>query len=146
MKTYLPKTDEIERQWFIIDGQDAALGRLASVVAARLRGKHKAIFTPHLDTGDFIIVVNAEKINLSGRKAEQKTYYQHSGYPGGMTSIKAQHLRETTPEKLLRQAVRGMLPKNRLGRQLIKKLKVYSGSAHPHTAQQPAQLSLKELI
>jgi large subunit ribosomal protein L13 len=146
MKTYLPKPDAVEARWFVIDGQDAALGRLASVVASRLRGKHKAIFTPHLDTGDFIIVLNAEKINLSGRKAEQKTYYQHSGYPGGMTAIKAQKLREATPEKLLREAVRGMLPKNRLGRQLIKKLKIYSGPAHPHTAQQPAQLSVKELM
>jgi large subunit ribosomal protein L13 len=146
MKTYLPKTEELTERWFVIDGQDTALGRLASVVAARLRGKHKAIFTPHLDTGDFIIVVNAEKINLSGRKAEQKTYYQHSGYPGGMTSIKAWQLQETTPEKLLREAVKGMLPKNRLGRQLIKKLKIYRGSAHPHGAQQPAPLSLKELM
>jgi large subunit ribosomal protein L13 len=146
MKTHLPEIDKIERQWFLINGQDAVLGRLASIVASRLRGKHKAIFTPHLDTGDFIVVVNAEKIKLSGRKTEQKMYYQHSGYPGGMTSVNAKRLQEKTPEKLLREAVRGMLPKNRLGRQLIKKLKIYSGPAHPHIAQQPAELRLKELL
>ncbi|MDR1397982.1 MAG: 50S ribosomal protein L13 [Desulfarculales bacterium] len=146
MKTHLPEIDKIQRQWFVIDGREAVLGRLASIVASRLRGKHKAIFTPHLDTGDFIVVVNAEKIKLSGRKPEQKMYYQHSGYPGGMTSVTAKNLQEKTPEKLLREAVRGMLPKNRLGRQLIKKLKIYSGPAHPHIAQQPAELSLKELL
>ncbi len=142
MKTSLPKVDEISRQWFVIDGTDLVLGRLASVVASRLRGKHKAIFTPHLDTGDFIVVVNADKIKLSGRKIEQKMYYRHSGYPGGITAINAKHLQEQKPERMLRAAVQGMLPKNRLGRQLIKKLKVYSGPNHPHVAQQPAGLSL----
>ena len=142
MKTTLPKVDEISRQWFVIDGTDLVLGRLASVVASRLRGKHKAIFTPHLDTGDFIVIVNADKIKLSGRKIEQKMYYRHSGYPGGITGINAKRLLEEKPENLLRAAVRGMLPKNRLGRQLIKKLKVYAGPEHPHAAQQPAGLSL----
>ena len=146
MKTFLPKVDEIDRKWFVIDAADAALGRLASVVATRLRGKHKAIFTPHMDTGDFIVVVNAEKIKLSGRKVEQKMYHQHSGYPGGMTSVNAKRLQEKNPERMLRAAVQGMLPKNRLGRQLIKKLKVYVGPNHPHVAQQPTDLSLKELI
>lgn len=142
MKTSLPKVDEISRQWFVIDGTDLVLGRLASVVAARLRGKHKAIFTPHLDTGDFIVVVNADKIKLSGRKIEQKVYYRHSGYPGGISAINAKRLLAEKPERMLRAAVQGMLPKNRLGRQLIKKLKVYAGPDHPHAAQQPAGLSL----
>ena len=142
MKTSLPNIEEISRLWFVIDGTDLMLGRLASQVASRLRGKHKAIFTPHLDTGDFIIVVNADKIKLSGRKVEQKVYYRHSGYPGGMTAINAKRLRVEKPERMLRAAVQGMLPKNRLGRQLLKKLKVYTGPDHPHAAQQPVGLSL----
>ena len=142
MKTSLPKVDEISRQWFVIDGTDLVLGRLASQVASRLRGKHKAIFTPHLDTGDFIIVVNADKIKISGRKIEQKVYYQHSGYPGGITAINARRLLAERPERILRAAVQGMLPKNRLGRQQIKKLKIYTGPNHPHASQQPVGLSL----
>lgn len=142
MKTTLPKVNEISRQWFVIDGTDLVLGRLASVLAARLRGKHKAVFTPHLDTGDFVVVVNADKIKLSGRKAEQKMYYRHSGYPGGITGLNARRLLDEKPARVLQAAVKGMLPKNRLGRQMLKKLKVYAGPDHPHTAQKPAELSL----
>lgn len=142
MKTTLPKVNEIDRQWFVIDGTDLVLGRLASLVASRLRGKHKAIFTPHLDIGDFIVVVNADKIKLSGRKIDQKMYYRHSGYPGGITGINAKRMLAEKPERVLQAAVKGMLPKNRLGRQMLKKLKVYAGPDHPHAAQKPADLSL----
>jgi large subunit ribosomal protein L13 len=142
MKTYLPKVDLISRQWRIIDGENLILGRLASTVAAHLRGKHRADFTPHLDTGDFIIVVNADKVKLSGRKAEKKLYHRHSGYPGGITAVTAQRLLAERPERILRNAVQGMLPKNRLGRQMLKKLKIYNGPNHPHSAQQPQALSL----
>jgi len=143
MKTYVAKPEDISRDWFVVDATDLVLGRLATQVAMRLRGKHKAIFTPHLDTGDFIIVVNADKIRLTGRKVEQKFYYRHSGYPGGITATAAKNLKEQRPVDLLRLAVRGMLPKNRLGRQLIKKLKVYAGPEHPHQAQQPQPLAIE---
>jgi len=143
MKSYIAKNEDFTREWFVVDATDKILGRMATQVAMRLRGKHKPIFTPHLDTGDFIIVVNADKIKLTGRKWEQKIYYQHSGYPGGLKSHVAKRLRETSPETLVRQAVRGMLPKNRLGRKLIKKLKVYAGPDHPHTAQMPKPLEIK---
>lgn len=142
MKTYLPKEEDIAREWFVVDATDMVLGRLAAQIAMRLRGKHKPIFTPHLDTGDFVVVVNAEKIKLTGRKWDQKMYYHHSGYPGGISSIAAKHLINKKPEDLLVAAVRGMLPKNRLGRKLIKKLKVYVGQSHPHEAQQPKTLAL----
>lgn len=142
MKTTLPKVNEIDRQWFVIDGTDLVLGRLASLVASRLRGKHKALFTPHMDIGDFIVVVNADKIKLSGRKIDQKMYYRHSGYPGGMTAMTAKRMLDEKPERVLQAAVKGMLPKNRLGRQMLKKLKVYAGPDHPHVAQKPAELSL----
>jgi large subunit ribosomal protein L13 len=142
MKSFVAKKEDISRDWFVVDATDLVLGRLASEVARRLRGKHKAIFTPHVDTGDFIIVVNAEKVMLTGRKMEQKMYHRHSGYPGGIRSINARRMLDTHPERVLISAVRGMLPKNRLGRQMLKKLKVYTGPEHPHQAQQPQPLSL----
>ena len=140
MKTMSAKTVPENRNWYVVDATDKTLGRLASQVASRLRGKHQPIFTPHADTGDFIIVINAEKVRLTGRKWQQKTYYRHSGYIGGIKSITAKKLREKRPEDLVRQAVWGMLPKNRLGRKLYKKLKVYAGPNHPHEAQQPQTL------
>ena len=143
MTTYSAKPQDIDREWFVVDATDQILGRLASEVARRLRGKHKPIFTPHMDTGDFIVVVNAEKVKLTGRKWEQKTYYHHSGYPGGIKSVVAKRLIETKPEEMVKKAVWGMLPKNRLGRKLIKKLKVYAGPEHPHAAQQPQELTIK---
>jgi large subunit ribosomal protein L13 len=142
MKTYVAKPEDFERQWFLVDAADLVLGRMATQVAIRLRGKHKPVFTPHVDTGDFIIVINADKVVLTGRKWEQKTYYRHSGYPGGITATVAKKLKESKPEDLVRAAVRGMLPKNRLGRQMLKKLKVYAGAEHPHSAQQPQTLAL----
>ncbi len=142
MKTYVAKPEDFSRDWFVVDATDLVLGRMASAVAMRLRGKHKPVFTPFLDTGDFIVVVNADKIKLTGRKWEQKAYYRHSGYPGGITAVNAKKLKESKPADLIKAAVRGMLPKNRLGRQLIKKLKVYAGPEHPHAAQQPQTLAL----
>ena len=142
MKTMSAKTIPENRRWYVVDATDRALGRLASQIASRLRGKHQPIFTPHADTGDFIIVINAEKIRLTGRKWQQKVYYRHSGYIGGLKSITAKKLREKKPENLVRHAVWGMLPKNRLGRKLYKKLKVYAGENHPHEAQQPQPLEL----
>ncbi|MCF8032144.1 MAG: 50S ribosomal protein L13 [Desulfarculaceae bacterium] len=142
MKSFVAKKEDISRDWYVVDATDQVLGRLASEVARRLRGKHKAIFTPHVDTGDFIVVVNAEKVALTGRKMEQKMYHRHSGYPGGITSINARRMLDTHPERVLIAAVKGMLPKNRLGRQMLKKLKVYVGPEHPHQAQQPQTLSL----
>lgn len=140
--TYSAKQSDIEEKWWVVDAQDAILGRLATVVAARLRGKHNPMFTPHVDCGDSVIVVNAEKIQLTGRKLDQKNYYRHSGFMGGIKSITARKLLEKRPEDLIRSAVKGMLPKNRLGRQIFKKLKVYAGDAHPHEAQQPEVLEL----
>jgi large subunit ribosomal protein L13 len=142
MKTVSAKTIPENRRWYVVDATDRTLGRLASQVASRLRGKHQPIFTPHADTGDFIIVINAEKVRLSGRKWQQKVYYRHSGFMGGLKSITAKKLREKRPENLVRYAVWGMLPKNRLGRKLYKKLKVYAGPDHPHEAQQPEPLEL----
>ena len=142
MKTYNAKLSDIHREWVLLDASDQVLGRLATQIAFRLRGKHKPIFTPHMDTGDFIVVVNADKIKLTGNKWAQKTYYRHSGYMGGLKTITARKLIDKSPEMLLRLAVRGMLPKNRLGRALLKKLKIYSGSEHPHQAQMPAPLTL----
>lgn len=140
--TYSAKNTDNEGKWWVVDAQDAVLGRLASQVAARLRGKHKPIYTPHADTGDWVIVVNADKIKLTGRKWDKKTYYRHSGYIGGLKAITAKKLLEKKPEDIIRFAVRGMLPKNRLGRKIFKKLKVYTGSEHPHAAQQPAEWTL----
>ncbi|MDA8172776.1 MAG: 50S ribosomal protein L13 [Nitrospiraceae bacterium] len=143
MKTRSAKKSEIEQKWYVVDAKDLVLGRLASRIAVYLRGKHKAIFTPHVDTGDFVVVVNAERVRLTGKKLEQKVYYRHSNYPGGLKSETAKSLLARRPEQVLVSAVSGMLPKNRLGRQMIKKLKVYSGPEHPHAAQQPQALSIK---
>ena len=140
--TYSAKRSDNTDKWFIVDAEGAVLGRLASTIASRLRGKHNPLFTPHVDTGDWVVVVNAEKIVLTGRKWDQKNYYRHSGYIGGLKTITAKKLLEKRPEDLIRNAVKGMLPKNRLGRQLFKKLKVYSGENHPHEAQQPEVLAL----
>ena len=140
--TYSAKNTDNQDKWSILDADGAILGRLASVVASRLRGKHNPLFTPHVDMGDSIVVINAEKIRLTGRKLKQKLYYKHSGYIGGLKSITAEKLLEKQPEDLIRFAVKGMLPKNRLGSRLFKKLKVYAGSNHPHEAQQPEVLPL----
>ncbi|NOY54890.1 MAG: 50S ribosomal protein L13 [Actinobacteria bacterium] len=136
-KTYSPKVDDIHRAWFVVDAQDLPLGRLASEVACILRGKHKPIQAPHVDTGDFVIIINAEKVRVSGR---DKIYYRHSGYPGGLTEEGLESLRGRRPEEIVRRAVRGMLPKNRLGRQMLRKLKVHAGPDHPHQAQSPQEL------
>jgi large subunit ribosomal protein L13 len=140
MKTYSAKPTEVERKWYIVDAQGCVLGRLASFVAVHLRGKHKPIYTPHVDTGDHIVVINAEKIALTGKKWDEKLYHRHSGYMGGLKSMTAKQLLEKRPEDLVTRAVRGMLPKNRLGRNMLKKLKVYAGSEHPHVAQKPETL------
>ncbi len=144
MKKYTSsaKHGDNQEKWCIVDAEGAVLGRLASTIAARLRGKHNPLFTPHVDTGDWVIVINADKIALTGRKWEKKHYYRHSGYIGGLKTITAQKLLEKKPEDLVRFAVKGMLPKNRLGTKLFKKLKVYAGSHHPHQAQQPEVLTL----
>jgi len=142
MKTFNVKNEEIIKDWYVVDGQEKILGRLASEIASRLRGKHKPIYTPHLDTGDFVIVVNAEKIRLTGNKLANKIYYRHSGYPGGLTETTAGKLLQEKPEDVLKIAVRGMLPKNTLGRAMLKKLKIYKGPEHPHDAQCPRVLEL----
>jgi len=142
MKTYVPKQATVSRDWWLVDAQGLTLGRLATEVARRLRGKHKPTFTPHLDMGDHIIVVNAEKVALSGRKLETKMYRRHSGYPGGLREMPAAEVLDKRPVRLVESAVRGMLPKGPLGRQMARKLKVYAGSAHPHEAQQPQALEL----
>jgi large subunit ribosomal protein L13 len=139
--TYSAKHSDNKGKWCIVDAEGAVLGRLASTIAARLRGKHNPLFTPHVDTGDWVIVINADKVVLTGRKWEKKHYYRHSGYIGGLKTITAQKLLEKRPEDLLRFAIKGMLPKNKLGRKLFKKLKVYSGKQHPHEAQQPEILT-----
>jgi large subunit ribosomal protein L13 len=139
-KTYSAKKKDITRQWHIIDAEDVVLGRLASKVAQILKGKHKPIYTPHIDTGDNVIVVNAEKIKMTGKKQEQKVYWRHSGYPGGIKGTIAAKIMKDQPEKIIRHAVAGMLPKNTIGRLMIKKLKVYAGPDHPHEAQQPKPL------
>ncbi len=140
MKTFTAKPGEVESKWYVVDASGCVLGRLASFVATRLRGKHKPVYTPHVDTGDHIIVINADKIALTGRKWDEKLYYRHSGYMGGLKSITAKKLLEKRPGDLVMHAVRGMLPKNRLGRKMFKKLKVYAGSEHPHVAQEPETL------
>lgn len=142
MRTYSPKASEIQRDWHVIDAEGMVLGRLATEVARILRGKHKPTYTPHLDTGDHVIVVNADKVVLTSNKAEKQLVHRHSGYPGGLRSQTYGNLLATKPEDAVRRAVRGMLPKNRLGRQMIRKLKVYAGPVHPHAAQQPATLEL----
>ena len=142
MLTTQPKKVHIEKDWFLVDAEDKILGRLAAKVAAVLRGKTKPIFTPYLDTGDFVVVINAQKIKLTGTKLKDKQYYHHTGYPGGIKSINAKDLLQKKPEEVIRKAVRGMLPKNKLGRQMLTKLKVYPGKDHPHQAQQPKKLEL----
>lgn len=142
MRTIFAKKDDIQRKWYIVDARDAVLGRLAVKIADRLHGKNKPTYTPNVDTGDFIIVINAEKVKLTGRKLDQKMYYSHSGYPGGLKSENAKDRLARCPEKIMTDAVWGMLPKGRLGRAMIKKLKVYKGSAHPHEAQKPEILTV----
>ncbi|RJP56457.1 MAG: 50S ribosomal protein L13 [Deltaproteobacteria bacterium] len=142
MKTFSAKKNEVERKWCLIDANGKILGRLASQIAVRLRGKHNPIYTPHIDTGDFVIVINAEKVLLTGKKLKQKVYYRHSGYPGGIKSITAEKLQQKNPEDLISLVVKGMLPKNSLGRNMIKKLKVYAGEEHPHQAQNPEILTI----
>ncbi|MBA4373833.1 MAG: 50S ribosomal protein L13 [Thermodesulfovibrio sp.] len=140
MKTLFAKKNEVEHKWYVVDAKDAVLGRIATKIATYIRGKHKAIFTPNTDTGDFIIVINADKIKLTGNKLTDKVYYHHTGYVGGIKGNTAQELLNKKPEKIIEKAVWGMLPKNRLGRAMIKKLKVYSGPDHPHQAQSPEVL------
>lgn len=142
MKTFVAKPHEVSRKWFLIDAQGLILGRVASQVATLLRGKHKPIYTPHVDCGDHVIIVNADKVRVTGRKATQKRYYRHSGYPGGLRSDTYEQLMQKNPERVLEKAIWGMLPHNKLGRKMYKKLKVYRGDNHPHTAQQPEQLEL----
>jgi len=142
MKTHSVKPSDVKREWYLVDAKDKTLGRLASEIAKVLRGKNKPIYTPHLDTGDYVIVVNAEKIHVTGRKLDQKFYHRYSGYPGGLTSISLREQLEKHPTRVIRSAVWGMLPHNKLGRSMIKKLKVYAGDSHPHEAQQPKPLSL----
>lgn len=142
-KTYVTKKEGVEREWCVVDATGQTLGRLATQVAHRLRGKHKPIYSPSVDTGDYVIVVNAEKIHVTGRKLDQKVYYRHSGYPGGLKQITLRNLLQKHPTRVIEHAVRGMLPKNRLGRRMFKKLKVYAGPDHPHAAQQPKPLELR---
>ncbi len=140
--TYSAKDGEVQGKWYVVDASGAVLGRLASAVAARLRGKHNPLFTPHVDTGDFVIVVNADKIRLTGKKWVQKLYHRHTGYIGGLKTVSARDLMEKRPEELIRKAVKGMLPKNKLGNRLYTKLKVYRDGDHPHQAQQPESLQV----
>jgi large subunit ribosomal protein L13 len=141
--TYYAKPGEVEREWVLIDAENQVLGRVASLAATILKGKHKPQYTPHVDTGDFVVIINAEKIRLTGNKASQKTYYRHSGYPGGLKAESFERAIERHPERVIEHAVRGMLPKNTLGRAQGKKLKVYAGGEHPHAAQQPRKIELE---
>ena len=142
MKTFSAKTHEVQRDWFVIDGTDLVLGRLASAIAHRLRGKHKAIYTPHVDTGDYIVVINADKIKVTGAKATDKEYHRHSGYPGGLSTTTFSKMQDRFPGRALEKAVKGMLPKGPLGYAMIKKMKVYAGDKHEHSAQQPKALTI----
>ncbi|AQR64132.1 50S ribosomal protein L13 [Aquaspirillum sp. LM1] len=142
MKTFSAKPHEVKREWFVVDATDKVLGRLAAEIAHRLRGKHKPEFTPHVDTGDFIVVVNAEKIRVTGTKAQDKKYYRHSGYPGGIYERTFTEMQQQFPERVLEKAVKGMLPKGPLGYAMLSKLKVYAGNEHPHSAQQPKVLEI----
>ena len=142
MKSYFAKPAEVEHAWWVVDAEGQTLGRIASRIARILRGKHKPIYTPHIDTGDYVIVVNADKIRVSGNKLDSKIYYRHSGYPGGLKERTLREQLSRFPERPIRAAVKGMLPKNKLGRAMLKKLKVYGGSNHPHAAQKPQQLEL----
>jgi large subunit ribosomal protein L13 len=145
VRTFSPKAGDVQRQWHVIDASDVVLGRLASQVAILLRGKHKPIFAPHMDTGDFVIVVNAAKVALTGAKLENKRAYRHSGYPGGIRSVPYSELLEKHPERAVEKAVRGMLPKNSLGRSTLRKLKVYAGPDHPHAAQRPTPFTISQI-
>lgn len=145
MRTFTPKPSDVDRTWYVVDATDVVLGRLASHVAALLRGKHKATFAAHVDTGDFVIIVNADKVALTGSKAEKKFAYRHSGYPGGLRATSYAELLATRPERAVEKAVAGMLPHTSLGRQQLRKLKVYSGSEHPHAAQQPQPFELSQV-
>ncbi|MDH5388073.1 MAG: 50S ribosomal protein L13 [Gammaproteobacteria bacterium] len=142
MKTISARAEDVKRDWFLIDAEDKTLGRLATEVARRLRGKHKAIYTPHVDTGDYIVIVNAEKVRVTGNKAKDKMYYTHSGYMGGLKQISFEKLIDKAPERVIERAVKGMLPKNSLGRTMFRKLKVYAGKEHAHAAQQPQLLEI----
>jgi large subunit ribosomal protein L13 len=142
MKTYSAKPESVQREWFIVDAAEQTLGRLATEIALRLKGKHKPEYTPHVDTGDYIVVINADKIRVTGKKTTDKMYYRHTGYPGGLRSISFDKLIDHKPEMVIEQAVKGMLPKNPLGRDMYRKLKVYAGSEHPHAAQQPQTLEI----
>lgn len=142
MTTYAAKKDEVERSWYVVDAESKVLGRLATRVADVLRGKHKPIFTPYVDTGDFVVVINAEKVHLTGSKMDSKKYYRHSGYPGGLKVTTPVQLLRKKPEAIIKHAVKGMLPKTKLGRQQFRKLKVYAGKDHPHQAQQPSELKV----
>ena len=143
MGTYSAKQEDIKRSWHVVDANGKTLGRLATAVASVLKGKTKPIYTTHVDTGDFVIVVNAGKVHLTGKKLDNKMYYSHSGYPGGLKTISAGKLMKTNPEEVIKMAVEGMLPKTRLGKQMLSKLKVYAGDQHPHAAQQPAEMKIK---
>ncbi len=142
MSTYMAKTDDVDRQWYVVDATDKTLGRLATRIAEVLRGKNKPTYTPHVDTGDFVVVINAEKIHLTGKKWEQKKYYRHSGFPGGIKEMTYGKLVQRKPEFIIKKAVKGMIPHNKLGDQVFTKLKVYAGPEHPHQAQQPKELEL----
>ena len=142
MKTYSAKPESVKRDWYVVDASGKTLGRLATEVASRLRGKHKPEFTPHVDTGDYIVVVNADKVAVTGNKANDKMYYRHTGYPGGLKEANFATLQAEKPEMIIEKAVKGMLPRNPLGRDMYRKLKVYAGAEHPHTAQQPQQLEI----
>jgi large subunit ribosomal protein L13 len=145
VRTYTPKPGDVERRWHVIDATDVVLGRLASQAATLLRGKHKPTFAPHLDTGDFVIIVNAAKVALSGNKREQKLAYRHSGYPGGLSAVRYDDLLAARPDRVVEKAIRGMLPKNSLGRAQLSKLKVYAGPEHPHQAQKPAPFEITQV-
>lgn len=142
MKTYTAKPETVQRDWYVVDATGQTLGRLATEIARRLRGKHKPEYTPHVDTGDYIVVINAEKVHVTGAKRSDKMYYHHSGFPGGIKSINFEKLIAKAPERVIETAVKGMLPKNPLGRDMYRKLKVYKGATHPHTAQQPLELKI----
>jgi large subunit ribosomal protein L13 len=142
MKTFVAKEDDVAKKWYVVDAKDKVLGRLATQIAMRLRGKHKPVFTPHAETGDFVVVINADKVTLTGKKWDKKIYYHYTGYIGGLRQITAKKLLEKKPEDILRFAVKGMLPKNSLGRRQLKKLKIYVGTDHPHEAQQPEILEI----
>lgn len=143
-RTYSAKPSEIQRSWYVVDAEGKTLGRLATTIAATLRGKHKAMYTPHIDTGDFVIVVNAGKVRVTGNKDREKIYYRHSNYPGGLKSTTLRDMRNRHPERILEEAVKGMLPQTILGRQQLKKLKLYAGAQHPHESQQPIELALDD--